>query len=49
MFIFGIMALVLGVTGLSMLKLMRYLREEFFIVLGTSSSEAALPTLMAKL
>ena len=27
----------------------RYLKEEFFIVLGTSSSEAALPTLMVKL
>jgi len=48
-FIFGIMSLVLGMTGLNMLKLMKYLREEFFIVLGTSSSEAALPTLMAKL
>ena len=48
-FIFGVMTLVLGMTGLSMFKLMKYLREEFFIVLGTSSSEAALPTLMAKL
>ena len=48
-FILGVMTLVLSVTGLSMFKLLRYLREEFFIVLGTSSSEAALPTLMAKL
>jgi len=45
--------LVLGgiamLTGFSLLKLLRYLREELVIVLGTSSSESALPTLMEKL
>ena len=37
------------ITGLRLWPLLRYIKEEFFIVLGTSSSEAALPSLMAKL
>jgi len=37
------------VLGLSILKLLRYLREELVIVLGTSSSESALPKLMSRL
>jgi aerobic C4-dicarboxylate transport protein len=41
--------LVMRVTGLRLWPLLRYIKEEFFIVLGTSSSEAALPSLMAKL
>jgi len=45
--------LVLGLTlrclGLSLLRLLGYLREELAVVLGTSSSESALPKLMAKL
>jgi aerobic C4-dicarboxylate transport protein len=49
LFIFIVLELVLRVTGLRLWPLLRYLREEFFIVLGTSSSEAALPSLMAKL
>lgn len=49
LFIFIVLALVMSITGLSLFKLMRYLSDEFFIVLGTSSSEAALPTLMEKL
>lgn len=43
------MGLVMRVTGLRLWPLLRYIKEEFFIVLGTSSSEAALPSLMAKL
>jgi aerobic C4-dicarboxylate transport protein len=49
LFIFIVMAGVMRLAGLSLLQLLRYLKEEFFIVLGTSSSEAALPSLMAKL
>ncbi len=49
LFIFGPMLLVLAACGLNLFSLIAYLRDEFFIVLGTSSSEAALPTLMAKL
>ena len=48
-FIFVVLGLVIRVTGLRLWPLIRYLRDEFFIVLGTSSSEAALPTLMKKL
>ena len=36
-------------NGFSILKLVRYIREELLLVLGTSSSEAALPTLMQKM
>jgi aerobic C4-dicarboxylate transport protein len=49
LFVFIVMAAVMRVTGLRLWPLLRYLKEEFFIVLGTSSSEAALPSLMAKL
>jgi aerobic C4-dicarboxylate transport protein len=48
-FIFVVMAAVMRLVGLGLWPLLRYLREEFFIVLGTSSSEAALPSLMLKL
>ena len=43
------MNLVMRATGLRLWHLLRYLKDEFFIVLGTSSSEAVLPNLMAKL
>jgi aerobic C4-dicarboxylate transport protein len=49
LFVFIVMAAVMRITGLRLWPLLRYLKEEFFIVLGTSSSEAALPSLMAKL
>jgi len=49
LFVFVVLALVMRLCGLSLLRLLAYLKEEFFIVLGTSSSEAALPTLMEKL
>ena len=49
LFIFIGMGLMLRITGLHLWSLLRYIKEEFFIVLGTSSSEAALPSLMAKL
>lgn len=35
--------------GFSLWKILRYIREELLIVIGTSSSEAALPGLMEKL
>ena len=49
LFVFIVMAGVMRLAGLRLWPLLRYLKEEFFIVLGTSSSEAALPSLMAKL
>ncbi len=45
--------LVLGsiayLHGFNILRFLRYIREELLIVLGTSSSEAALPRMMAKM
>jgi aerobic C4-dicarboxylate transport protein len=49
LFIFIILGIVLKLAGFNILKLLSYIREEILIVLGTSSSEAALPSLMAKL
>lgn len=50
---FLFVALVLGAVarynGFSIFKLLRYLKEELLLVLGTSSSEPALPGLMEKL
>ncbi len=44
---------ILGAVGLwagfSIFSLIRYLKEELFLVLGTSSSESALPALMEKM
>jgi aerobic C4-dicarboxylate transport protein len=48
-FIFAVMGGVAAAMGLNILKILRFVKEEFLIVLGTSSSEAAMPTLMEKL
>jgi aerobic C4-dicarboxylate transport protein len=49
LFVFLVMGAVMRACGLRIVPLLVYLKEEFLIVLGTSSSEAALPTLMSKL
>nr|WP_314257869.1 dicarboxylate/amino acid:cation symporter [uncultured Devosia sp.] len=50
---FFFVAVILGAVakynGFSIFALIRYIREELLLVLGTSSSEAALPTLMQKM
>jgi aerobic C4-dicarboxylate transport protein len=43
------MGIIAWVSGFSLLKFLRYIKEEIFIVLGTSSSESVLPRIMAKL
>src|SRR5260370_41862043 len=48
-FIFIVLGSIAASVGFSMLKFLRYIGEEILIVLGTSSSEAALPRLSAKL
>jgi aerobic C4-dicarboxylate transport protein len=48
-FVFLVLGAALRVLGLSIFKLIRYLKDELILVLGTSSSESALPTLMKKL
>jgi aerobic C4-dicarboxylate transport protein len=48
-FVFGVLGLVLRLMGFSVFQFVRYLRDELVLVLGTSSSESALPSLMTKL
>ena len=48
-FVVGILGAVGIANGFSILKLIRYLKEELLLVLGTSSSEAALPSLLQKM
>jgi aerobic C4-dicarboxylate transport protein len=48
-FIFGALWLILKYYRVKILKYLNYIREELLVVLGTSSSEAALPSLMEKL
>lgn len=48
-FIFVVLWLILRYYRVSILKFLRYIRQELLIVLGTSSSEAGLPYLMEKL
>ncbi|MFZ6011092.1 MAG: cation:dicarboxylate symporter family transporter [Bacteroidota bacterium] len=49
LFIFVILYFILRMYKVELLKFLRYIREELLVVLGTSSSEAGLPTLMDKL
>jgi aerobic C4-dicarboxylate transport protein len=49
LFVIVVLGAVAYFAGFSIFKLIRYLREELFLVLGTSSSEAALPSLMEKM
>ena len=49
LFVFIVLGLVARYNGFSLWKLLRYIREELLLVLGTSSSEAALPGLMLKM
>lgn len=48
-FVFGVLGLVSYMCGFSVFRLIKYLRDELVIVLGTSSSESVLPRLMTKL
>ncbi|HMK06275.1 MAG TPA: cation:dicarboxylase symporter family transporter [Flavobacterium sp.] len=49
LFIFVILGSILRYYKMSIFKLLTYIKEELLIVLGTSSSEAALPSIMVKL
>jgi aerobic C4-dicarboxylate transport protein len=49
LFIFVVLYLLLRYYQVNLWKFLRYIREELLIVLGTSSSEAGLPSLMEKL
>ncbi|MDQ2141086.1 dicarboxylate/amino acid:cation symporter [Alcaligenaceae bacterium B3P038] len=49
LFVLLVLGGVARYNGFSIIRLVRYIREELLLVLGTSSSEAALPTLMQKM
>ena len=50
LFVFLILGTILRlVTGISILKLLKYLGREFLLIVSTSSSETALPRLMGKM
>jgi aerobic C4-dicarboxylate transport protein len=49
LFVFLVLGLICRACGFSILKFLRYIKEEIVLVLAISSSEPAMPTLMAKL
>ena len=49
LFVVVVLGLIARASGFSLFQLVRYLKAELLLVLGTSSSEAALPSLMEKL
>ncbi|HEY1043344.1 MAG TPA: dicarboxylate/amino acid:cation symporter, partial [Telluria sp.] len=49
LFVFIVLGAIARATGFSILRFISYIKEELLIVLGTSSSESALPALIRKL
>ncbi|TIM97315.1 MAG: dicarboxylate/amino acid:cation symporter [Mesorhizobium sp.] len=49
LFVFGVLGVVCRCNGFSIFSLVRYIKDELLLVLATSSSEAALPSLMEKM
>ncbi|MDB5567207.1 MAG: C4-dicarboxylate transport protein [Tardiphaga sp.] len=49
LFVVGVLGLIARFVGFNIFKFIAYIKDELLIVLGTSSSESALPQLMAKL
>ncbi len=48
-FVCGVLGAIAWMAGFSVFRMIGYLREEIFLVLGTSSSETALPGMLEKL
>jgi aerobic C4-dicarboxylate transport protein len=48
-FVLGVLGLILRAVGLSVFKLIAYLKDELLIVAGTASSDAVIPQIMGKL
>jgi aerobic C4-dicarboxylate transport protein len=48
-FVFVVLGAIARSCGFSILAILRYIREEILVVLGTASSESVLPRVMAKL
>jgi aerobic C4-dicarboxylate transport protein len=49
LFVIGVLGLIARIVGFNIFKFISYIKDELLIVLGTSSSESALPQLMEKL
>ncbi|MDD2991184.1 MAG: C4-dicarboxylate transporter DctA [Zoogloea sp.] len=49
LFVVVVLGTILRLAGFDILKLLRYLREELLVVLGTASSDSVLPQVMRKL
>ncbi len=49
LFIFGVLGGIARWNGFSVWRFIRYIKEELFIVLGTSSSESVLPRMMTRM
>jgi len=48
-FVVAVLGAIMRLSGLSIFKLIRYLREELIVVLATASSDSVLPQIMQKL
>jgi len=48
-FVVVVLGIIARIAGFSIFKFLKYIKDELLIVLGTSSSESALPQLMEKL
>ncbi|MGJ5176276.1 dicarboxylate/amino acid:cation symporter [Bradyrhizobium oligotrophicum] len=48
-FVVVVLGIIARIAGFSILKFLKYIKDELLIVLGTSSSESALPQMMEKL
>jgi aerobic C4-dicarboxylate transport protein len=49
LFVFVVLGLIMRIWGFSIWRFLKFIREEILLVLGTSSSEAALPRMLEKL
>lgn len=49
LFVLGVLGVIAAIVGFNIFKLLRYIKGELLLVLGTSSSESALVPLMQKL
>ena len=49
LFVLVVLGIIARLAGFSIIKFLAYIKDELLVVLGTSSSESALPSLMEKL
>lgn len=49
LFVFVVLGLISRASGFSIWQFLKYIKEEIFLIMGTTSAEIAMPRLMAKL